>query len=60
MATEAVQGGNEGCMPSPTSSITGSIKRKEPANKSRLWPFFTWSVIEGSDEIYPTWCKCNN
>lgn len=59
MATEDVQGGNVGCMPSPTSSITGSIKQKEPANKSHLWPFFTRCLIEGSDEIDPTWCKCN-
>ncbi|CAH1414892.1 unnamed protein product [Lactuca virosa] len=46
MATEGVQGGSSGGTQSPVSSVTassvvGSRKRKEPANKSPLWDFFT-------------------
>ena len=57
MATQGVQGGTEGGTPTPKSS--GSRKRKESANRSPLWEYFTRCKFEGSDEIDPTWCTCD-
>ncbi|KAL6127734.1 hypothetical protein ACLB2K_071097 [Fragaria x ananassa] len=45
--------------PETSSQPSFGKKRKEPANKSPLWSFFTRCKISNSDEIDPEWCTCN-